>query len=489
MNNREKEILAILRRNPLIQQNEIADMLQISRSRVAAHIMDLMRKGRIKGKGYILTEQEYCVVVGTINMDIRGMADIRYPQAASHPGTIHCSAGGVGRNIAHNLALLGRDVHLLSVIGDDFYGEMLLEETRRAGVNVSGCVRLHGQSTSTYLAIANRGRSRVAAHIMDLMRKGRIKGKGYILTEQEYCVVVGTINMDIRGMADIRYPQAASHPGTIHCSAGGVGRNIAHNLALLGRDVHLLSVIGDDFYGEMLLEETRRAGVNVSGCVRLHGQSTSTYLAIANRDDQTVLAINDTHLLEQLTPQLLNGSRDLLRHAGVVLADCNLTAEALEWVFTLADEIPVFVDTVSEFKAGKIKHWLAHIHTLKPTLPELEILWGQAITSDADRNAAVNALHQQGVQQLFVYLPDESVYCSEKDGEQFLLTAPAHTTVDSFGADDGFMAGLVYSFLEGYSFRDSARFAVACAAISRASGSLNNPTLSADNALSLVPMV
>lgn len=73
MNNREKEILAILRRNPLIQQNEIADMLQISRSRVAAHIMDLMRKGRIKGKGYILTEQEYCVVVGTINMDIRGM--------------------------------------------------------------------------------------------------------------------------------------------------------------------------------------------------------------------------------------------------------------------------------------------------------------------------------------------------------------------------------------------------------------------------------
>ena len=115
MNNREKEILAILRRNPLIQQNEIADMLQISRSRVAAHIMDLMRKGRIKGKGYILTEQEYCVVVGTINMDIRGMADIHYPQAASHPGTIHCSAGGVGRNIAHNLALLGRDVHLLSV--------------------------------------------------------------------------------------------------------------------------------------------------------------------------------------------------------------------------------------------------------------------------------------------------------------------------------------------------------------------------------------
>ena len=40
-----------------------------------------------------------------------------------------------------------------------------------------------------------------------------------------------------------------------------------------------------------------------------------------------------------------------------------------------------------------------------------------------------------------------------KEGEQFLLTPPVHAVVDSFGADDGFMAGLLYSFLEGSSFR------------------------------------
>jgi pseudouridine kinase len=86
MNDREKQILKILRRNPLIQQHEIADILQISRSRVAAHIMDLTRKGAIKGKGYILTEQEYCVSLGAVNMDIRGIADIHYPQPVSNPG-------------------------------------------------------------------------------------------------------------------------------------------------------------------------------------------------------------------------------------------------------------------------------------------------------------------------------------------------------------------------------------------------------------------
>lgn len=329
-------------------------------------------------------------------------------------------------------------------------------------------------------------RSRVAAHIMDLMRKGMIKGKGYILTEQEYCVVVGAINMDIRGVADIHYTQAASNPGSIQCSAGGVGRNIAHNLALLGRDVHLISAVGSDFYGETLLEQTRQAGVNISSCMRLHGHNTSTYLSIANQQEETVLAINDTHILEKLTPQLLNGSRDLIRHSGVVLADCNLTQEAIEWVFTIADDIPVFIDTVSEFKAEKIKTWFPRIHTLKPTQKELEILWGKPVTSDADRISAVNSLHQQGVEHIYVCLKDESVFCSQKNGEQFLLTPPAHTVVDSFGADDGFMAGLIYSFLEGSSFHDSASFAMACAALSRASVSINNPTLSADNALYLI---
>lgn len=157
MNNREKEILAILRRNPLIQQNEIfADMLQISRSRVAAHIMDLMRKGRIKGKGYILTEQEYCVVVGTINMDICGWRISVTRKRLLIPVPFIARQAALDGHRPQSGAVRPRRSFAFSDWRDDFYGEMPGNKTRRAGVNVSGCVRLHGQSTSTYLAIANR---------------------------------------------------------------------------------------------------------------------------------------------------------------------------------------------------------------------------------------------------------------------------------------------------------------------------------------------
>ncbi|WP_437888782.1 sugar kinase [Phytobacter sp. V91] len=329
-------------------------------------------------------------------------------------------------------------------------------------------------------------RSRVASHIMDLMRKGLIKGKGYILTEQDYCVVFGAIAMDIRGIADIHDPQSVAASGRIHCSAGGVGRNVAHNLALLGRDVHLISAVGDDLYGETLLEQTRLVGVNVQNCLILRGQNTATSLSVTNSQDEPVLAINDNPIFQQLTPQRLTRSRDLLSHAGVMMVDCNLAEDALEWIVTIAGHIPLFVDTVSGCKADKIRPWLARIHTLKLSLDTLQILSGQMIRREADKFAAVKSLHEQGVQRIFVCLDDDSVFCSRQDGEQHLLTSADHLTRDRVGADDALMAGLIYRFMQGGDFMECAHFAMACAAISRASASVNNPELSAESAFNLM---
>jgi len=59
MTNREKQILELLKTNALIQQQEVAETLGISRSAVAGHIMNLINKGYIKGRGYILAEHHY----------------------------------------------------------------------------------------------------------------------------------------------------------------------------------------------------------------------------------------------------------------------------------------------------------------------------------------------------------------------------------------------------------------------------------------------
>ena len=55
MTNREQEILELIRKNPMISQKELADSLGITRSSVAVHISNLLKKGYVVGKGYIVT--------------------------------------------------------------------------------------------------------------------------------------------------------------------------------------------------------------------------------------------------------------------------------------------------------------------------------------------------------------------------------------------------------------------------------------------------
>ena len=63
MTQREAQILQWIRENPMISQQELADRAGITRSSVAVHISNLMKKGYIGGKGYIVRDQAYAVVV------------------------------------------------------------------------------------------------------------------------------------------------------------------------------------------------------------------------------------------------------------------------------------------------------------------------------------------------------------------------------------------------------------------------------------------
>jgi pseudouridine kinase len=72
MTQREQEILNILKHEPTISQNDIASRLGITRSSVAVHITNLLKKGYLLGKGYIVQDEPYILVIGGSNVDIQG---------------------------------------------------------------------------------------------------------------------------------------------------------------------------------------------------------------------------------------------------------------------------------------------------------------------------------------------------------------------------------------------------------------------------------
>jgi len=122
---RERQILQWIEQDPMISQEALAEKAGITRSSVAVHISNLIKKGYIIGKGYVLRSGTYAAVVGGVNMDIGGQSDGPLVPGDSNPGRVRISLGGVGRNIAHNMALLGLDVRFLTAFGDDLYAQRM----------------------------------------------------------------------------------------------------------------------------------------------------------------------------------------------------------------------------------------------------------------------------------------------------------------------------------------------------------------------------
>ena len=320
-------------------------------------------------------------------------------------------------------------------------------------------------------------RSSVAVHISNLMAKGQIAGRGYVLRSGSYAVVVGGVNIDIGGKSLAPLVAADSNPGTVKLSLGGVGRNIAHNMSLMGTDVRMLTAFGDDLYGQRVVASCAELGIDVGHACRVAGGTTSTYLYITDETGEMALAVSDMEICKKITPAYLASNLPLLQNAQLVIADANIPAESL--VF-LAENctVPLFCDPVSTAKAEKLRPILHKIHTLKPNRLEAELLSGVKIETRADMEKAADKLLEMGVHRLFISLGSEGVYAAMGDERLWLPNLPGNM-VNTTGCGDAFMAAIGWAYLEGMDLRSTAMAGLAAGSIAMESEETINPAMSA----------
>ncbi len=320
-------------------------------------------------------------------------------------------------------------------------------------------------------------RSSVAVHISNLIKKGYIAGKGYVLRSGSYAVVVGGVNMDIGGRSFAPLVAEDSNPGAITISPGGVGRNIAHNMSLLGVDVQFLTAFGEDVHGQRIAASCSELGIDASHALHVADLPTSTYLYIAGPDGDMAMAMSDMQIAGRISPAYLAANLSLLQNAQVVVCDTNIPEESLVY---LAENCtaPLFCDPVSTIKAEKLRPILSRIHTLKPNLLEAQLLSGVRITDKKDVDKVAQRLLELGVQRLFISMGADGVYAATKDEALHLPNLPG-SMVSTTGCGDAVMAALVWAYLEGAGLKDSARAGLAAGAIAMESSETINPAMSA----------
>jgi pseudouridine kinase len=286
--------------------------------------------------------------------------------------------------------------------------------------------------------------------------------------------VYGGANIDIQAQCRDRWRPADSNPGTSTLTAGGVGRNIAANLARLGLETELVTVFGGDQMARVLVDACCADGIRTDRSLTLAGSESSRYVCIIDADGTLVGAVASMDILDRLDPRELALRYGPGDEADIVVIDANLPAGTIEAAALRWRSRPLVLDTVSVAKARKAAKVAGCFSVVKPNLPEARALLGlEPPDTLADTiglaSASARSLLGLGVGEVFISLGARGILWADAAG-MGVARPLGLPVVNVSGAGDAATAALAWSAALGYDAHFKAACAVAAASLC-ASGS------------------
>lgn len=330
-------------------------------------------------------------------------------------------------------------------------------------------------------------RASVNVHLSNLVKKGALRGRGYIINEQPTVVVVGGSNLDVKARSTGPVQPGTSNPGLGSMTPGGVGRNVAENLARLGTRTVLVSAVGRDAAGDTVLAQTASAGVVLDHVVRVD-RPTGTYVALLDHRGELVAAVSDMAATDELGPDHVDGVRDVIASAELLVLDGNLPSAVVEVALDRAAsaDVRVIIEPVSAPKAARLAQHLTAdrpVYAVTPNRDELGALTGRRVGTARQVAAAVDSLHACGVRLVWVRLGGRGSLLSEQPpGEPVTrteLAALPTQVADVTGGGDAMLAAFCHGLVEGEQPVAAARWGHAAAALTVASPHTVRPDLTA----------
>ena len=294
-----------------------------------------------------------------------------------------------------------------------------------------------------------------------------------------YVAVIGAANIDIGGSPFNPLIPADSNPGRISINYGGVARNIAHNLCLLGVPVKFITAIGGDVLGAEMINHCESLGMDTSFTLKIPNENSSMYLYINEDSGDMNVAIDQMTICSKITPEYIESLSDVINGAAAVVMDANLSTEAIAALKKIC-KVPIYADPVSTALAERIKPELEGIDTIKPNRLEAEYLTGMTIKTEADYKAAADAMLNMGVRRVFMSMGPEGMIAADKNNMYIVGEHPADV-VCTTGAGDSAMAAIVWAstlIADGSSLVTASKAANAVAAMTVATQETINSDIS-----------
>ena len=249
--------------------------------------------------------------------------------------------------------------------------------------------------------------------------------------------VIGSTNMDLVSYTD-KLPEAGEtrEAQAFHTACGGKGANQAIAAGKLGADVMMVTVIGDDLFGEKSMDNFMENNINTEFVWTATGVASGVATILVDSTSQNRILIHKG-ANDCLTPDVIEEAAEALKGCGLIVLQLEVPIETVYAAIDFGKEnnIPVLLNPAPANKAFFV-----------PNETELSILTGMPTGTEEQVKAAAQTLVDKGLKNVIVTMGSKgSMWLSKED--YLVVPAVKVEAVDTTGAGDSFIG----CFVENYS--------------------------------------
>ncbi|MBY0281264.1 MAG: hypothetical protein K2W94_03800 [Alphaproteobacteria bacterium] len=254
---------------------------------------------------------------------------------------------------------------------------------------------------------------------------------------------IGGLNVDWTSISSLsRFPVDFT-PYTFKYTLGGVIHNIAQNLKNLGQDVSIMSAVGDDPHGELMIQTLQKSGINHQYIAKFDKQPTASIVFVTGPDGEFLLNVARTEIYALLNPKFLESLLTEMANFKTWVIDTDLTEEAISFIATHKPKTTkLFGVIAASILAKRAISALPYFDGLFMNKEEASCLINEKIETHEQALRASDILRNQGILNVFVTLGSEGVCVNTSDYKGIVAALPAKVN-DTKGAGDAFASVVI----------------------------------------------
>lgn len=272
-------------------------------------------------------------------------------------------------------------------------------------------------------------------------------------------VVIGTVFVDIKGFPYGKYIPAGRNSGKVEIVHGGVGRNVAEDIANIELRPTYVSMVDRSPEGEDVVRKLKNHKVNTE-YIAVTDDGMGLWLAIFDETGDVAGSISKRPDMAPLSNIIKERGDEIFSSCDSIVLEIDIDREIVKEVFRFAEKYHkrVYALVANMSIASERRDFLKNTDCFICNRQEAEILFVEDFSGLSTAELAevlVQKITSANIPSMVITLGEEGAVYADSNGDYGVYPAEKVVVRDTTGAGDAFCAGVAAGLTYGKSLQEA----------------------------------